>query len=106
MLIYEVNSETKIHAQSQRLFSFSPQADTCSHYAAETLIFEPILPYSSGCLIARSVNLKSSESLYCNVINATDSDIVFKKGLVIGKLSEAEMIDEKFDEEVYLNFNH
>ena len=63
-------------------------------------MFEPTTPFPEGCLIARSCHSKCSENLYCNVLNASDQDLILTKNQVIGNLSIVETVDEKFDREV------
>jgi hypothetical protein len=72
-------------------------------FGKDNLLFEPSHPFPAGCLVARSVNSKSSNLFYCNVINASDADVVFKKDQLIGNFSEVEIVNEKFNEDV-LNF--
>jgi hypothetical protein len=45
----------------------------------DTFMLEPIQPFPTGCLVARSISAKNSDNLYCNVINSSDSDIVLKQ---------------------------
>ena len=97
--VCKVKIDTIIHAQSQRLIpivcnllSTSPSADI--------VMFEPILPFPDGCLIARSINLINSETLYCNAINSTNFDITFKQNHALGHLNEAEIAEEQFENNV------
>ena len=65
----------------------------------DTLLFEPHQPYPAGCLIARSTHSKTAD-LYCNVMNSTDTDIVFQKDQTLGNLTEAEVTDIKFNKDI------
>ena len=96
----KVKSDTTICAHSQRLVPLFTCIDLSSIGKTNTLMFEPIQPFPKGCLIARSINSKDPEKLYCNVINSSDADVVLKQNQAIGHLSEAEIAEEKFEENV------
>ena len=63
-------------------------------------MFEPTLPFPIGCLIARSCHAKTSDQLYCNIVNATDDVVIIKQNQLIGTLCNIEIEDKKFDEQV------
>ena len=94
----KVLEDTVIRAQSQRLVKFSSKFSLIC--ATEIMMFEPNYPCPEGCLIARSINERESESLYCNVLNSSDLDVTLKKDRTVGVLSEAEIADEQFDQEI------
>ena len=87
-----VKIDNIIHAQSQRLIPIMCNSLSTS-LSADIVMFEPILPCPDGCLIARSIYLNNSETLYCNVINST-----FKQNYVLGHLNEAEIAEEQFQD--------
>jgi uncharacterized cysteine cluster protein YcgN (CxxCxxCC family) len=82
------NSKTRTIVQQHRLS------------ITNTLMFEPIQPFPKGCLVARSLNSKDSDNLYCNVINSSDEDIILKQNQEIGHLCEAEIAEEQFEDNV------
>jgi hypothetical protein len=69
-------------------------------FTCDTLIFEPLQPYPDGCLVARSVHSNLEEVLYCNVMNSTDGDVCLKENQVLGTLSEAEIVDRNFNQDI------
>jgi hypothetical protein len=88
-----------VQAQSQRLVPFKVNCDRTS-FRNEHILFEPEIPLPVGCLVARSCHLKSTEQLYCNVLNASDQDITLKQDQLIGILSDCEMANNQFDRDV------
>ena len=50
--------------------------------------------------MARSIHLKSTEQLFCNVINASDAKITLKENQALGNLSEIDIIDQTFDDDI------
>jgi hypothetical protein len=89
--------ECVVKAQSQRLMPI--ECLNISSIEADTLLFEPKYPYPAGCLIARSIHSKSN-SLFCNIMNSTDADVVFPKDQIIGTVVEAEIVDSNFNKDV------
>ncbi len=69
-------------------------------FTSDTLLFEPATPFPIGCLIARSCQLKTTDQMYCNVVNASDEVVTLKQNQVIGNLCNIESINEKFDQKV------
>lgn len=52
-------------------------------------------------LIAKSLHdLNDLSNLYCNIINAGDSDLIIKKDFKLGRLTSVEDANEKFDNDV------
>ena len=96
----KVKIDTIILAQSQRLVQLCSNIDLASINTTDTLMFEPIQPFPKGCLVARSLNSKDSDNLYCNVINSSDEDIILKQNQEIGHLCEAEIAEEQFEDNV------
>ena len=96
--VCKVKTDTIITANSQRLIPF--YTDTSRTNGFNTFMFEPSQPHINGCLIARSVHTNKNEMQYCNVINATDTDISFKQNQQIGIVNEAEIADNQFNEDI------
>jgi hypothetical protein len=91
--------DTIVEAHSQRLIPIICK-NMQTIFKQETILFEPISPFPEGCLVARSVHLKSTDKLYCNVVNASDLSVTLKKNQILGKLTDAEIIHETFNNDV------
>jgi len=92
----KVFENTLIKGNTQRLVKlFSERSETM----AELKLFEPTRPYPTDCLVSRSAHTASGD-VFCNVINAGDSDIVLQSGRCVGQLSAIERANVQFDRDV------
>ncbi len=95
--VCKTTTDVIVPQQSQTFVPF-----TCANINklnAELLLFEPLHPTPSNCLIARSVHQMGSQ-LYCNVLNAGPVDIRMQNGMDIGQISETEAANREFDKNV------
>ena len=58
------------------------------------------MPFPTGCLIARSCQLRTADQLYCNIVNASDEAISLKQDQIVGNLCNIETANENFDKKV------
>ena len=63
-------------------------------------LFEPLKPFPDGCLVARSLHLHANNQLFCNIVNASDTDVVIKQNQALGHMTEADLVDEQFNRDV------
>jgi len=91
--------DTVVKSNTQRLVKITGDITTKPITNTIIRLFEPIKPFPTDCLVSRSVH-SVNDVLYCNVINAGDSDIVLKSGTTIGHISDIERANIQFDEDV------
>ncbi len=91
--------ETRIRPNSEQLVQINCQNESLK---TNTIMFEPKYEDESraNILMARSLHLNCSDELYCNVVNASEKEIVLEQGKVVGHMTEAEIAQEQFDNEV------
>jgi hypothetical protein len=95
--------DTVIPAKAQSFVELS-MVNKVNCIKSQTLVFEPfnfteVIP--EGCIIAKSFHSNlESDKVYCNVINASDKQVVFKSETVIGQAFEVDEALNKFNEEI------
>ena len=94
-----VATTTIVEPHSQRLVELNSQTATCKP-STPTLLFEPAHPMPRDSLIARSAHASNASSIYCNVLNAGEKQLVLKAGQQLGHLSEIDEANIKFNEDI------
>ena len=90
------STETIIEPRSQRLVRFASNA----RFDCSTIMLEPTLTQSSSFVVARSIHSPSSPQLYCSILNPSDEQLTISANTHLGRLSEAEEANIKFDQDV------
>lgn len=96
-VIVTVAVDSTIKSNTQRLIKV--QTQNRKNLNSELLLFEPTMPMPNSCLIGRSLH-KNQDYIYCNVVNAGDSDINLSTGHVLGSMDEIEYANVEFDVQV------
>jgi len=79
-----VLEETVVRGNTQRLVKlFDGCAANRRQIEPGFSLFEPVRPFPEDCLVSRSAHT-AGEAVYCNVMNAGDSDIVLEAGRQLG----------------------
>ena len=76
------------------------ECNNIDKFTSNSLLFEPTMPFPTGCLIARSCQLRTADQLYCNIVNASDEAISLKQDQIVGNLCNIETANENFDKKV------
>jgi hypothetical protein len=58
------------------------------------LLFEPLIHVPEGTMIAKSVHNADNKHHYCEMINATDTEIIISPNVFLGTLSVVEIVKE------------
>ena len=87
--------DTIIAPRSQRLVEFASPL----HLHCNTVMLEPLRKHPSPILVARSVHTPST-GFFCSVLNPTDEQVIIAANTELGRLSEAEEANVKFESDV------
>ncbi len=108
--VMTVLEETVVRGNTQRLVKlFDGCAANRRQIEPGFSLFEPVRPFPEDCLVSRSAHT-AGEAVYCNVMNAGDSDIVLEAGRQLGQLTDIDRANIQFDKDVEsfvpLNINY
>ena len=96
-MVTNVIFDTVVKANSQRLVKI--HASGRDNFTSNLIIFEPCVPMPVDCLIGRSLH-SNEPDIYCNVINAGNTDLTLSKGHEIGSVDEIEDANVSFEKQV------
>jgi len=92
-----------IPARSQGFIKLNYDKDVMNNLKGELLMFEPFKLLDESrpdSMLARSVHLRESNEIYCNIINAGDEPLTIKQGKELGQLREVEEAQKEFERNV------
>ncbi len=99
--LFKVATDTKIPAKSQCYLPVN-KVNNQSNLKTTSILVEPInfsedIP--NNCMIAKSIHV-NDEVIYCQIINASDKEVVFEKNKVIGRgfeIDEEEIVADELN---------